>query len=269
MIKSIAQYIPGTQSRADRLLRASLARRASKGDVLLWIEYPDGDVKLKPAVWNSEISCWESAGGQRWFPRGKGGDPKRVGSTPVVQVHASDAGVISTESTLIGGAVEQGLVAPVDKYGNLLNRQAHDRRGRDPDAIQDLVDEELDDERAASAEVKEPVDAKQAATDGGGQRAVADYVPLYDGIEFALSDAVEYDPFPVREDDARQAAEWYEIAGRDDKSLLKYVGMGAVGAFLLVLGLLGFIWLLGEVGGGDSTGVSLMIDSLRLVSVFA
>lgn len=262
MIRGLAGFIPGTQARADRLFKKSLARRASKGDVLLWIEYPDGDVKIKPGMWNEEINCWETAGGQRWFPRGKGGDPKRVGSVPVVQVHTSDAGIVSTDSTLMAGAVTQGLVAALAPDGTLLNRRSVKATGADAAAAEELANAELDQEPPDSGAMTNG----KTATDGGAVQEPADYVPLYDGVEFALSDAVEYDPFPVREEDARQAAEWYEIAGRDDKGLLKYVGMGAVAAVLIILGVLGFIWLLGEIGSGDSTGVSLMLDFTRLLT---
>lgn len=258
-MSKIAQFIPGTQSRAQRLFQKALAKRAKKADCLLWVEYPDGDVRIKRAVWNSEINCWETDSGQRWFPRGEGGDPKRINGVPIVQVHASDAGIVSTESSLMAGSVEQGLVAAVDKHGQLINREAQRRRDADPEAVEKVANEELGQDPPDPD--ASPGTNGHAVADGGEQPEIADIVPLYEGIEFALSDAVKYDPFPVREEDARQAAEWYEIAGRDDRSLLKYVGMGAVGAVLIILGVLGFIWLLGEIGSGESTGVSLLIDA--------
>jgi len=258
-LSTLGQFIPGTQARARRLFNKSLAKQAKKADALCWVEYPDGDVRLKPATWNKEINAWVTSNGKRFFPRGKGGDPKRINGVPVVQCHASDAGVISTEAAVAAGAIDEGLVAPVDQQGTVVMRDG----SRDRDAVQRAVDDRLENGASPTTQVTQPAGA--AATDGG-QTEIAGYVPIFDGVEFRLGDAVDYDPFPVREEDARQAAEWFELAGRDDRSYLKYVGYGAVGAFVIVLGLLGFIWLLGEVGGGESTGITLSIgiDTAKL-----
>lgn len=267
-LSAIGQFVPGTQSRADRLFKKSLRKKGKQGDAVLWVEYTDGDVRLKPAQWDGEINGWVTPEGKRFFPRGKGGDPKRINGVPIVQCHASDAGVISSEAALATGALEEGLVAPVDHQGQVLGPIRKGATDQDPDAVQDEVNAAVEN---GELDVS-PADAngdESAATDGGRVKP-ADYLVLYDGVEFRLGDAVDYDPFPVREEDARQAAEWFELAGRDDRSYLRYVAYGAVGAFLIVLGLLGFIWLLGEIGGGGSgspgISLSLSIDTARLLA---
>jgi hypothetical protein len=263
-LNAIGQFVPGTQARADRLFNKSLAKRAKGADALLWIEYPDGDVRIKRATWDREINGWVSESGKRFYPRGKGGDPKRIGGVPIVQCHASDAGVISSEAALTAGALESGLVAPIDHHGQVLNPIRGDRTDQDAEAVQGEVDRAIENGEVEIDADNAPSENGETAADGGRVEP-ADYLVLYDGVEFRLGDAVDYDPFPVREEDARQAAEWFELAGRDDRSLLKYVAYGAVGAFVIVLGLLGFIWLLGEIGSGSSTGVSLWTDTTRLL----
>jgi hypothetical protein len=257
-LNALAQYIPLTQSRADRLFKKSLQKRAKGADTLVWLEFPDGDVKLKKALWNDELNCWELESGHRFYPRGRGGDPKRLGGVPVIQCHAEDAGIVSTEAALVGGAVEQGLVAPVTESGQVLGPSRTAHGAVDIDAVQDAVNDELGIDAEPAVGPAANGESAQAATDGG-QVEIADYVPLYDGVEFGLRDAVDYDPFPVREEDARQAAEWYEMAGLDDRSFLKYVLYGAAGACLILFAFVGLIWLLGQIGGGDSTGITLTV----------
>jgi hypothetical protein len=265
-MSAISQFVPGTQARASRLFGKSLRKKAKGADAVLWVEYVDGDVKLKRAKWDGEINGWVTKQGKRFFPRGKGGDPKRINGVPIVQCHASDAGVVSTEAAMATGALEEGLVAPLDHRGRVLGPIPEGRTDQDPEAVQQEVDAAIENGEL-NVDAPENGDAPDgdAAADGGTVQP-ADYLVLYDGVEFRLGDAVDYDPFPVREEDARQAAEWFELAGRDDRSYLRYVAYGAVGSFLIVLGLIGFVWLLGEIGSGDSTGVSLSIgiDSAKL-----
>lgn len=266
-IKSIAQFIPGTQSRADRLLKKSLRKRAKGADTLVWVEYPDGDVRLKRANWDGELNAWETEGGKRFYPRGKGGDPKMLGGAPIIQCHAEDAGVISSEAALISSQLEEGLVAPVDAEGRVLGPASNGDGSHAQQHLAQAAREQADGERSIDWNQfadEEGVDPDDLAATDGGRVPVADYVPLYDGVEFALSDAVWWDPFPVREEDARQAAEWHEMAGRDEHNLVRYILYGAVGATVIIGAMIGFIWLLGQVGSGDDTGITLTIAAASL-----
>lgn len=249
-LTAVAQFIPMTQSRAERLLRKSLQKRGKKADVMAWLEYPDGDVRLKRANWDSKTSSWELENGMRFFPRGQGGDPKMVKGVPMIQLHTEDAGPISTESALISGAMTEGKVTPLGPDGEPIGPATNGGR-------QSMSG-------VAQAQDVMEFDNANAATDGGYTQ-IEDYRPHYGGVEFTLSDAVKYDPFPVREEDARQAAEWHEMAGRDDRSFLKFVAMGAIGAFLLIAGVLGLIWLMGEISSDEGTGIKLMVHTMGLL----
>jgi|APHM01.1.fsa_nt_gi hypothetical protein len=139
-MSAISQFVPGTQARASRLFGKSLRKKAKGADAVLWVEYVDGDVKLKRAKWDGEINGWVTKQGKRFFPRGKGGDPKRINGVPIVQCHASDAGVVSTEAAMATGALEEGLVAPLDHRGRVLGPIPEGRTDQDPEAVQQEVD---------------------------------------------------------------------------------------------------------------------------------
>lgn len=250
-MKAIKQWIPFTDARRERLYNQSLAKLASDADGLCLLEWPDKQMTMHKAAWNSEINGWELDNGKRVFPRGKGGDPKQYNGVPVIQAHSEEAGVVSTEAAITAGAMEDGQVMPVDPEGRPVD-------GAESGAVS------MDDM---------PDEPGEAVADGGQQ--VADYVPDYpvkglewDAVEYSLAEAVLYDPFPVREDDARQAAEWAELSGQDQSQVLRYVAYGAAGAFAIVLGFIIIIWLLGQIGGGD-TGITLSIAPVSAAAAAA
>lgn len=239
---SLASYIPFTAARQKRKIRSNLkkymGRYARQGDALGEVEYPDGKVVYVPVEWNSETDKWETPGGKMFFPRGKGGGPKMIaGSIPLVRLYAPNAGVISTEACLIAGAQE------TDQYESL-------------------------DETGEPIEETEPAPTPEAGDDGlaepvadggvvGNGRVVEDHeadrrtdYPC-DGVEIEFSDASEYDPYPVRQSDVRSAVDHARRAGSKQGKMLRYLGYGAAGAVAIVLLILGFIWLLGQIGSGS------------------
>ncbi|AXR80707.1 hypothetical protein [Natrarchaeobaculum sulfurireducens] len=227
MLRKITQYVPFTDARRERMFRVGLHKLADGCDALVLMEWPDKQATLHQAIWNSEIAGWELDNGKRIFPRGKGGDPKNYAGVDIVYAHSEAAGPVSTEASLIAGAEEQDLYKEVDENG---------------DPVQQGV-----------------------AADGGQPAEVDDHVPDFpvkglewDAVEFNLGDAVEYDPFPVREDDARQAAEWAELSAKDEGQALKYVAYGALGVVLIVAFFVILLWALNAVSSGDGGAIPMM-----------
>lgn len=284
---SVKAYVPFTAERRKRKLQKSLRKVASGSDALAQMEWSDGNVTLHHAYWNQDINGWELDNGKRIFPRGKGGDPKRLFGVPVIQCHSEETGPVSTEAALIAGSLEQGEVMPVDQEGRPLEQPRHSpevdgspgQPSQQPETETDPLDGQTLSETDGASTLNDLFgesgdgDDDDMAADGG--RAVADFAPdfpspglTWDGVEYSLADAVLYDPFPVREDDARQAAEWAELSGRDPGEKLKYAAYGALGLLGVITFLILVIWLLGQIGGGD-TGISIMLGAERFVEVLA
>lgn len=232
----IKQYIPGTYARQERLFSAGLHKMASKGDALCFMEYADGAVVPYPAEWCEEPRGWRLSNGTYVLPRGKNGKPKEFMGTDVIYAHTNALGPVSTDTALLGRALEEDRTVEVDEQ----------------------TEQPVDPEVAAEASD----DAAQAVADGG-HVDVTDkphYPEVdgfeYDAIEISLADATLYDPYPATGEDAQQLAEWMEIEnqGNQDEAL-KYIGIGAGAVFLLIIlfiaAMAGINSLTGSGGGGS------------------
>ena len=199
------EYIPFTEARQRRLFSLGLHKLAEKGDVLCQLEWPDKNTTLHAAVWDRELDGWILDNGRRVLPRGKGGEPITLGGVPFIRAHSEELGPVSTEACLLARAEETGEYDVVEPDG----------------------------------------DAEAVAADGG----FVDHRPSFDvegwdAVEYTLADAVQYDPYPVREEDARAAAEWAELKASKEFNPAKWAGYGAAGMLVSIAVMVFLFWLL-------------------------
>lgn len=247
----VKQYIPFTTARRERLYTLGLHKRLGDCEVLLQIEYPDGTEQLKPANWNSAINAWQTKDDQRFYSKGKGGNPSILNGVPIVHVDSLNAGVPSREAAKV--ADREDNLDYVDKDGRPLKVIETDEHG-DPAKVE-YTDEE---------------DAEPVAADGGEVELHYDLSAPegYDGEVLDRRKAGLFDPFPVSRQEADQAVEHVRTSVHDTESAIKYVAAGALG--LLGIGMLVyfFIWLLGQIGGGDGGGTSVQA-TLAFIALFS
>lgn len=99
-------YIPFTEARRSRLFTMILHKWVGDKDGLAQVEWPDGTKSLEPVDVDTDNSALVDENDNRWFFRGLGGDACEWQGIPVWDVYAGNAGVISTEATLIADAEE-------------------------------------------------------------------------------------------------------------------------------------------------------------------
>ena len=259
-MQSIKTFIPGTQARRDRLFSEILAKEVDDKDGLAFVEWEDGSTTMKPVVWNSDLSCIMDEDGNMWFARGLGAEPTNFNGIPVWHVFAGNAGIISTEASLIADQERHGDVIDVGEGDTVPN-----------DLIELGIKEELGDPSANGEGDLEPSAAagngqQTARADGGHvinedvDGAIYDLRPPkgYDGVAISIREPDNYDPYPVTRQDAKAAAEWFEQAGSQATDVwMKGFIVGLV-VFGLIWTLMTVIpWLLGQVGGAGGGGETI------------
>lgn len=269
----VKQFIPGTEARRNRLFSQILAKKAGDHDGLAFVEWEDGSKTIEPVRWDSDNSAIVDDKGNRWFARGLGAEPKRLAGIPVWNVYAGNAGIISTEASLIADAERHqdnvyDVGAGEELPDDVVAEGIEDPNGGKTPA--DVMQGPQGPQTPGEAEA----DAGDVATDGGvaadAEGAVYDLRPPdgYDGVAVSVRDPDYFDPNPVTRSDAKAAVEWAERAGeasRNERLIWLAIGAGLVGAMWL---LMTFVpWLLGQIGGATSpAGGSTMTGLLPLLA---
>jgi len=262
----VREYIPYTQARRDRLFQTALVREVGDASGLAIVEWEDGSVTLKPVTFESAISALIDEDGNMWFARGLGSKPKDFNGIPVWYVYAGNAGIVSTEASLIADAERHGDVVDVGD-GEVMPDELFELGLEDPNGGRLHGEEQAPVEgpqqpvtptAPGNGETPGPARADGGAIDVGENAAVYDLRPPqgYDGVAFSVRDPDYYDPFPVTREDAKAAAEWFERAvddGTDTWMKGFVVGLLVFAGIWLIFTVIP--WLLAQIGGGGS-GVS-------------
>lgn len=230
----IKAYVRGTAEWHERRLQKSFPALAAKGDILCYIEYPDGVATLEPANWDVEQEKYVTVRSDlEILVRGEGSNPKSLWGVPVLKVYAPNAAAISTEAAITADRLEHGDYVDVDENGEPIEPVGPADNG----------------DRVAVAD--------------GGTTEVADRVFSLippDGSQaqaFSLKEASDYDPNPVTEQDLKRAVEFTEIGDNQMNNRLRDGLIGAGAATGLILGIIFFFWLLGQIGGGEGTTIGI------------
>lgn len=231
------QFIPFTEERRNRLYGMSLQKKLGDSEVLMQIEWPDGTITYEPANWQPETSCWITQRNKRFYQKGKGRTTYSLMGVPVVPVAGENAGVVAAEAALVASQELE------DEYV--------DANGRPLEVVE--TDSNGDPRYMVYADTP-------AASDGGAMEVGKDITLHYkvDGRTISRTDAGLIDPFPVSRQEADQAIEHAIAATTDTAESMKmfFYGLGAgLGIILLFIF---FIWLLGQIGGGDGGSIILL-----------
>jgi len=261
---AVLSKIPGTETRRQVLLSKIFEKKLGDAEAIAMMEWPDGQVTFHQAFWDRESGGWHLDNDKMVYPKGKGGDPKSLNGVPLIQCHSEEMGVVSTEASLLAGAVDRGDILPIDDDGRPLAEPETGTSaspGADGDAGDSVTGKPVADGGVTAEMRNESVVDGSAKLTGQEADAVPD-MPVegltWDAVEYSLTDAVEFDPNPVREEDARQAAEWAELSGRDRSKDFKLAMYGAAAATIIILALLGLNWLAGEVSD-EGTGLTVLL----------
>jgi hypothetical protein len=256
--------IPGTQARRDRLFQTILAKEVGDHDGLALVEWEDGSVTLKPVIWESDLSAIiDPETRDMWFARGRGGQPKNFSGLDLWYVYAGNAGIISTEASLIADQerhddvidVGAGDEVPDEVFELGIHDPNNDRIHGEQDEVDGSVSMEDTDPLTPSAG-----DPSRARADGGGvidisdEAAVYDLRPPegYDGVAIDIRDPDDFDPWPVTREDAKAAAEHFERSVDDGTDTwMKGFLVGLLVALGIWLLMTIVPWLLGQIGGGS------------------
>lgn len=265
------EYIPGTQSRRDRLFAKILAKRVGNCDGLAIVEWEDGSVTLKPVIWESDLSAiMDPESGDLWFARGRGAKPKDFNGIPVWYVFAGNAGVISTEASLIADSERWDDIVDVGA-GEQVPDDLFELGIDDPNGNR-FHDQDEPVDGSVSTEGPAPIAPQAGNGQGrveadGGMVDVADDAAIYDlrppenynGVAIDVRDADDFDPYPVTREDAKAAAEWFERSVDDGTDTwMKGFIVGIVVSVILATIFLGGPWLAGQLAsGGSSAGENL------------
>lgn len=275
----VREYIPYTQARRDRLFQTALVKEVGAHDGLAIVEWEDGSVTLKPVNWESAISAIIDDDGNMWFARGLGSKPKDFNGIALWYVYAGNAGVVSTEASLIADAERHGDVVDVGD-GESMPDDLFELGLQDPNSGR-LHGEEGP--AAGERGPQEPLTPAAGPGTGGGNghpgraradggminvdenAAVYDLRPPagYDGVAFSVRDPDYFDPYPVTREDAKAAAEWFERAVDDGTDTWMKGFIVGILVFAFVWLIMTVIpWLLAQIGGGGGGGVGNPINGL-------
>jgi len=269
--------IPYTQARRDRLFQEILAKEVGDGDGLALVEWEDGSVTLRPVQWESDLSALiDPESGDMWFARGRGSKPKDMSGIPVWYVYAGNAGVISTEASLIADQERHGDVVDVGE-GEAMPDELFEMGLEDPNGGRFHADEA--DGSVSMDEQPGPIapgtnGQSRAVGDGGtvdvgSEAAVYDLRPPegFDGVAIDVRDPDDFDPWPVTREDAKAAAEWFERSVDDGTDTwMKGFLVGILVTVILAAIFLGGPWLATQLASGSGGG-STVNGALPLLAI--
>lgn len=250
MLGGLKSFVPGTAKYSEKHHLKYLHKKARGHDVLLLVEWADGQLTEMAADYHANKDGWYvTPAGLMFANVGEGVDPVSYYGVQVVRCHAEIACPISTTAA---------IQAEYDDVGNF--QYEADQDGKTDKVI----------------EVKSPQQANgngEAVADGGSE-----IVREYDirppspavGHAFGLDEVKQRAPNPVTSNLVYRSFEYGKEMARDDGRILKVAAMALGIGLALALTVVGFLWLLGQLGGsgsgesGGGGGVSLGLLMLAI-----
>ena len=246
----VKSFVPGTASYSEKHFVKYLRKKARGHDVLLLIEWADGQLTEMPADYHAEKDGWyETLPGLMFANVGEGVDPVSFHGVPTVRCHAEIACPISTTAAIQAEYEEAGefdIVADDD--------------GATQKVIQFTPAEENGHSNGNG----------DAMADGGGQpRREYDVRPPAPAVghAFGLEEVKQRAPNPVDPNMIRRAYEFGKQKARDQGRILKVAAMALGLGLALALIVLGFVWILNQLGGsgGGEGGGGTVLSTLSLL----
>lgn len=240
-------FVPGTAAYSEKHFVKYLRKKARGHDVLLLIEWADGQLTEMPADYHADKDGWyKTPPGLMFANVGEGVDPVSFHGVPTVRCHAEIACPISTTAAIQAEYEEAGEFDIVSDNGK----------------TQKVVQFTPADENGNGHSNGE------AVADGGGyNRREYDIRPPAPAVghAFGLEEVKQRAPNPVSPNMIRRAYEFGKQKARDQGRVLKIAGIALGVGLALALTVMGFIWLLNQLGssgggggGGDGGGGSVL-----------
>lgn len=242
---SLKRFIPGTAERIAGKHAAYLRRKVRGHDVLLLVEWDDGQLTELAADYHPEQDGWfEATNGLVFAAVGEGTDTVDYYGVPTVRCHAQIACPISTTAAL------QAEHDEADEW----------QYETDADSTERVVKVDTDADPTADRTGDPGNGHGDAATDGGQS-----VTRTYDirppagavGHTFSLDQVRQRAPYPVTPNMIRRAVEHGKESERSTGEAIRYVLIGfAMAVALGVIGAVVYISGASILGGGGSTGGS-------------
>lgn len=257
---SLKSIIPFTAAKARKGHVKYLHRLARGHDVLLSVEWGDGELTYLPADLRPEMDGWyEATNGLLFAPIGEGTEPVSHLGVDVVRVSAQIACPIDTVAA---------LEAELDEAGDY--DIVEDDDGRTERVIEY---ETVDDPRESGPTASETNGHDgDVAADGGGRMQVKREYDLRPpapavGWTFGMDQVEQRAPHAVSPNMLQRAKEYGEEIAFGEGSRVRDIlmGMGVMLGILIVLAIVAMVFLNVTGGGGGGGGGSSSGENLNLL----
>lgn len=235
MLGGLKAWVPGTARYSQKHHVKFLIKKARGHDVLLLIEWADGQLTEMPADYHANKDGWYvTPAGLMFANVGEGVDPVNYYGVQVVRCHAEIACPISTTAA---------IQSEYDEAGDF--HYESDGQGNTEKVVQ--------------------MTPTQANGNGNGDVAADgghDVVREYDirppspavGHAFGLDEVKQRAPNPVTSNLVYRSFEYGKEMAREDGKLLRVAAIALGIGLGLALTVVGFLWLLNQLGGGGGGG---------------
>jgi hypothetical protein len=271
---SLKSFIPFTAEKARKGHLKYLHRLARGHDVLLMVEWADGQLTELPADLHPGMDGWyEATNGLLFAPIGEGTDPISYHGVDVVRVHAMIACPISTTAALQSELDEHGEYEVVTDDNGYAEQVVYYETTEEAE-----TPPEIEDDGPEPTTTDDGVDVFQAGENGGDAGVAPDgghgrqRVKAYNvrppapavGWQFDTDQVKQRAPNAVSPNMLQRAKEYgQEMAfGRESKVRYLLLGMGAMIAILGILVILAIVYQNLTSGGGGAGGADQNLSVL-------
>ncbi|WP_367175093.1 hypothetical protein [Haloarcula rubripromontorii] len=230
----VKSFIPGTAAYSEKHFVKYLHKKARGHDVMLLIEWDDNKITEMPADYHADKDGWYvTPPGLMFANVGEGVDPVSFHGVQTIRCHAGIACPISTTAAIQSEYEECGEFEVV---------------ADDNDRSKKVIEITPADENGHGN--------GEAMADGGAARREYKIRPPAPAVghAFGLEEVKQRAPNPVNPNMIRRAYEFGKQKARDQGRVLKIAAIALGVGLALALTVMGFIWLLNQLGSGGGGG---------------
>ncbi|MFY4814530.1 hypothetical protein ACOJIV_17805 [Haloarcula sp. AONF1] len=248
----VKSFIPGTAEYSEKHFVKYLHKKARGHDVMLLIEWDDNKITEMPADYHADKDGWYvTPPGLMFANVGEGVDPVSFHGVQTIRCHAGIACPISTTAAIQSEYEEAGEFEVVA-----------DENGHSKKVIEITPAEENGHGNG------------EAVADGGATRREYNIRPPAPAVghAFGLEEVKQRAPNPVNPNMIRRAYEFGKQKARDQGRVLRIAAIALGLGLALALIVMGFIWLLNQLGtsgggggGGGDGGSGSVLSILSLL----
>lgn len=251
---SLKRFIPGYRARWKARHGAYLKAELDGHDVVAEIEWSDGTVTYMGADYLPGDQEIELRNGLPIKIVGQGGEPVFISGVPVIRVHAEHACPVDTKVAIAMELEEEDMFERVDENGDPVDdgqtqaqppTAAAQGNGQQPAVADGGMEGHLPGESPTPTGTNDVDDHKYDLSSPSG----------YGGYAFSLKSAIQRVPFAISPMALKYAEERGKQSQKQDGRTVRMFILGLIAGFLLPIIMIGFLWLLGQIGGGGGGSV--------------